>query len=337
MKNALVNQLKSPETRGSHGIIRTAPISACNTRRGLTRSSGTSREGLAVNATRKATDEQLIEAYAELGNVHKVGERFGMHGSSAHQRLVKLGAAKPMNYFTEADKQRLREEYADHRARGKVQDLADSMGRTVQFLSRKARDLGISDASHEKEWRGVWKYMPEAEARALFDDFKASPMTMKDFCKSRSLDDDGIYRAVRDRWPDEWEYVIESKVITGSMYQIGRKFEHEVRDDLIVAGYHATRSNQSRTPADVIAFQAGAILLVQCKTTWDIPTDEWNVLFDLAASTGALPILAQRNNAGKPDYFRLTGRKDGLRQTARPCESFTPGVMVTISKLEEVK
>ena len=37
---------KSAESSAFHGIIETAPKSACNTRQGLTRSSGTSREGL---------------------------------------------------------------------------------------------------------------------------------------------------------------------------------------------------------------------------------------------------------------------------------------------------
>lgn len=40
--------LKSPEISGFHGIIRTAPKSACNTLQGLTRSTGTSSEGLPV-------------------------------------------------------------------------------------------------------------------------------------------------------------------------------------------------------------------------------------------------------------------------------------------------
>lgn len=39
---------KTPNSIGFHGIIKTAPKSACNTRRGLTLSSGTSREGLPV-------------------------------------------------------------------------------------------------------------------------------------------------------------------------------------------------------------------------------------------------------------------------------------------------
>jgi hypothetical protein len=42
----------------------------------------------------KATNEQLTVAYQELGSVHRVGERFGMCGSSAHERLARLGVIK---------------------------------------------------------------------------------------------------------------------------------------------------------------------------------------------------------------------------------------------------
>jgi len=94
-----------------------------------------------MTAPKKATDAELIAAYAELDNVHKVGKRFGMHGSSVHERLTKLGVMQPKNIFTEGEKERLRADYAAFRASGKVTDLAYEMGRTVQFLSRQARAL----------------------------------------------------------------------------------------------------------------------------------------------------------------------------------------------------
>lgn len=59
-------------------------------------------------ARRKATDEELLAAYADTGSVRAAGERFGMLGSSAHERLVKLGAVKPVNSFTDQDADRLR-------------------------------------------------------------------------------------------------------------------------------------------------------------------------------------------------------------------------------------
>lgn len=41
-------RLKTPESSGFHGIMKTALMSACNTHQGLTRSTGLIREGLPV-------------------------------------------------------------------------------------------------------------------------------------------------------------------------------------------------------------------------------------------------------------------------------------------------
>jgi hypothetical protein len=46
VKTKARNSAKTPDSSGFHGIIETAPKSACNTRQGLTRSTGTSSEGL---------------------------------------------------------------------------------------------------------------------------------------------------------------------------------------------------------------------------------------------------------------------------------------------------
>lgn len=103
-------------------------------------------------ARRKATDEELLAAYADTGSVRAAGERFGMLGSSAHERLVKLGAVKPVNAFTEEDAGRLRAEYEAAAAAGKLSDLAASMGRTKQFICRKAKELGLTNARRAKPY-----------------------------------------------------------------------------------------------------------------------------------------------------------------------------------------
>jgi hypothetical protein len=92
----------------------------------------------------KATDEQLVAAYAELGSVHKVGERFGMRGTSAHERLTKLGVIKPMNVFTEEEKDRLRRDYNEYAGRGRLHLLAEEMGRSETFICAQARMLELT-------------------------------------------------------------------------------------------------------------------------------------------------------------------------------------------------
>lgn len=96
-------------------------------------------------AKRKATDEQLLLAYAELQSVHKVGEAFGMHGGSAHERLMKLGATKPVRVFSDQEKVMLLADYDTHATAGTLDQLAAKMGRTKHFICRQARALGLTD------------------------------------------------------------------------------------------------------------------------------------------------------------------------------------------------
>ena len=46
--------------------------------------------------------------------------------------------------FTEEDKSILKEKYLDYRSRGELQKLADELGRTKQFICRKAKELGLT-------------------------------------------------------------------------------------------------------------------------------------------------------------------------------------------------
>ena len=93
---------------------------------------------------------QLIAAYTELGSVHRVGARFGIRGSSVHERLVRLGVATPKNIFTDQDKDRLRSLYEDAADAGKLDGLAATFGRTKQFLCRQAHDLGLTKPRRTK-------------------------------------------------------------------------------------------------------------------------------------------------------------------------------------------
>jgi hypothetical protein len=95
----------------------------------------------------KASEQALKDAYAELGNVWKVAERFGMCGQSVHERLVKLGVKLKLQPLTFADETRVREVYASgiRRGDGKLDALAAELGRTKQFLCRRARIMGLTD------------------------------------------------------------------------------------------------------------------------------------------------------------------------------------------------
>jgi len=87
-----------------------------------------------------------------LGSVDKAAARFGMHGSSVHERLKRLGLTRPVNLFTEADKAVLFAEYEEHASSGHLADLASKLGRTRQFICRQAKKLGLTDRARSKSY-----------------------------------------------------------------------------------------------------------------------------------------------------------------------------------------
>lgn len=105
---------------------------------------------------KRVSDEVIISAYSELKNVWKVGERVGLCGQYVHARLKSLNLIIPMNIFSEKEKKILVEEYTEYRNKGKLQELANKLGRTKQFICRQAKKLGLTDLCHDKSY--FYKY-----------------------------------------------------------------------------------------------------------------------------------------------------------------------------------
>lgn len=277
-----------------------------------------------MDATRnhKASDGELLTAYAELRNVWKVADRFGMCGQSVHERLVKLNAIVPKNLFTDAERDRLVREYAIYRANGQVARLAADMGRTVPFLSRQARALGLTDGNrHAKLYASTWKYMTEDAARVVMDAFKTSPLGVGQFCAKNGYDDEGFTKTLRKFWPDEYEHVVESKAPLSTKYRLGRQVEYRVRDYMKAQGYVAMRSPASKSPIDIIAIKPGQVLFIQCKRGGSLPPKEWNAIFDLAQEAGAIAVMAETPYPRCLRFWRLLARKDGSKRR-QPMEPF---------------
>jgi hypothetical protein len=100
----------------------------------------------------KADNGPLIAAYIRTGSVWKAATELGMCGQSVHERLVKLGMIKPLNRFSDDERQILREQYEAAADEGRLNELAATMGRTKQFLCRQARELGLTNAKRTKAY-----------------------------------------------------------------------------------------------------------------------------------------------------------------------------------------
>lgn len=111
------------------------------------------------------SDVDLVDAYVELGSIWKVAEMFGTRGQAVHYRLAKIGAIKPMRKFSRDEERLLIEYYRDTPpSEFCLKRLSLAMGRTRQFLCRKAKELGLtnkarplSDARVEKMKSFTWE------------------------------------------------------------------------------------------------------------------------------------------------------------------------------------
>nr|WP_314638541.1 hypothetical protein [uncultured Olsenella sp.] len=284
----------------------------------------------------KATDGQIRESYARLKNVWKVAEELGMCGQSVHERLKRMGVDTSANQFTKDDERYLAERYLMYRDAGQLQILADEMGRTKQFICRKAGTLGLTDPKHARSYARTWAQVSEAVLAPLWDQFKRSRKGVGAFCRSRHYNVQSFTDAMRRCFPDEYDTVIESKRPRRTQYARGRDFEYAVRDDLAKRGYLVLRSPASKSPADLYAIRTGELVFVQCKLHGAIGVEEWNAFLGYCESVSATPVIAQRGEGDRGiAYDLVTGRKTGSRGDRQPMVPWHPaGVWFRAEEIE---
>lgn len=273
-------------------------------------------------AKQKATDAQVIAAYEKTGSVWDAGALLGMGGQSVHERLKKLGIGLKFPPWTLEHDAILQAQYLMHRNAGTVQELAKQLGRTKQFVCRQAGRLGLTDKSGPKPYACVWKGMSRDAARVHFEEFRASQLGVGEFCRINGFDKLGFTTLVRSHFLAEWNDWMTREVDGDSAYHAGRKIEYVVLNDLRGRGYFALISPASKGPMDLIGVKVGTALFIQAKKGLNCGVSEWNALYDVAVSVGAIPILAG-TPAGALAYRRMTGRKSG-RKTKQPMEEYFP-------------
>ena len=94
----------------------------------------------------KATNQELIDSYNSTGNIWKTAEVFKMCGQTVHERLIRLGVKLNNPKISEQDLLRIKEVYESGIIRGdnKLQLLSKELKRTIPFISRKAKLLGLT-------------------------------------------------------------------------------------------------------------------------------------------------------------------------------------------------
>lgn len=93
--------------------------------------------------------ESIIAAYEQTGSVYKAGKIVGIQGSSLHERLKRAGFTLPDKRFTEAEIERIKDEYQAAADAYRLDDLAKAMGRTKTGICTLARRLGMTNQSRK--------------------------------------------------------------------------------------------------------------------------------------------------------------------------------------------
>jgi Holliday junction resolvase len=195
-----------------------------------------------------------------------------------------------------------------------VSKLAEELGHNVYNLSRKAKELGLTSYAYKKCPRSKLKTLSEDALRMIWDDYKASSFNTSEYCRRHGFDSEIFANIMRDRFP-EYDDVIEAKRTKCTRYSSGRTFEYRVKRHLEEAGYFVMRAPQSKGPADLIAYDHGVCLLVQCKMGEWYEVDSWNEFYRLAVKHHAIPIYATKKENGRLALYRITGEKDRSRRT----------------------
>lgn len=91
----------------------------------------------------------IISKYNELGNIWKVGDALGLKGQHVALILKKNGVKLKNPKFSEEDKLFLMENYEKYASKQQLSELSIILGRTKQFLCRKAKELGLTDMSRK--------------------------------------------------------------------------------------------------------------------------------------------------------------------------------------------
>ncbi len=261
-----------------------------------------------MSSVLKASNAEITRAYKNTKSIYVVAKKFGMCPQSVQERLVKMGIPRSKPKFSLLEIKRLELDYLVYRDAGKLNELATLMGRSKHLLARQAGKLGLTDPRGQKRWNSKWKYLTRESALVIWEEFKRSSYGMVRFCEHRRYTQALFSTTMKKHFPEEWDHVLELKAPKQLPYHRGRAFEYRIKDKFKDDGYFVIRSAQSRSPVDLVAFRPGRIVFIQCKRSQGLPAREWNILYSLASSCGAVAIFAEIVR-GKTRLWEMIGTK----------------------------
>jgi hypothetical protein len=138
---------------------------------------------------KQINDEEIIKVYKKTYNVWKTGNIVGLSGQTVHSRLSKIGGILKTNFLTKKDEGKIIEFYKKGIYFKKLKDFAKEIGRTSQFVSRFAKNKGLTNRNRQMDF-SVKKSMDERKCiicgkKFIGYSYKLSKKTCSDLCHSK--------------------------------------------------------------------------------------------------------------------------------------------------------
>lgn len=161
---------------------------------------------------KKASTEELVTAYKELGTVWKVAKRFGMCGQSVWERLRRLGVAMASTKWTGEE----RTEAARLAESGcSIGEIAERLNRPYAGVAGMLSEAGIRI---RRRRRGQWR-QPRTliatpwNAMCWMLRLQQSGLTIRRFARANGLDIDTVVSALQQHQPEFWHRYVQMHAI----------------------------------------------------------------------------------------------------------------------------
>lgn len=159
---------------------------------------------------KRATDEQIAEAYRSTGSVWKAAKQLGLAGQTVHERLRRMGHELAHAKWTAEEDDELAALYADPHLT--VADVARRLNRTSAAIACRANELGLSKQRAPKHKRiprgsGYDKASIKKRIKAL-EEYDGS---LTKFCRANGLQVESFAVAAQRHFPEWWQNYVRSR------------------------------------------------------------------------------------------------------------------------------
>lgn len=181
-----------------------------------------SRRGLRVKGLPEASE--IWQMYQQHGSVHRVAALLGVTGDTVHQRLIKAGYRLNGSAWSRAELEILKQWYAAHpsSASFSLGELAKQLNRLPSNVSRKARELELSDRKRPKPEFGP-RIAAQTKERIAKNGHPRGALGMKHSTESLAKISQASQRVWENRTPEEiaahTEKSMKARIADGSLVQ----------------------------------------------------------------------------------------------------------------------